>query len=304
MTVLWLFTAAKFWMCSTKMRGRLCRRMLMLLMPAAVSSARVLGIHMEGPFLNPKKSGALNKKFFREPSEEDFFQLVKASGQTIRMMTIAPELKDSVRVIKAADKLGIKMAVGHSDASYQDTICAINAGINHTTHAFNAIRGTHHRDPGVMGTVLINDEVTIEIIADNHHVHPAVLTLALMVKGTSKITLVTDALRITGLEGRRFYNSGMVVRIIDGLAKLSDGTIAGSIITMNEAVKNMFNTKRVPLVDAIKMATLNPSRVLAVNDRKGKLLPDMDADIAIFDDDFDVKLSMVEGEITYRKKGF
>ncbi|MFH1855889.1 MAG: N-acetylglucosamine-6-phosphate deacetylase [Candidatus Omnitrophota bacterium] len=266
--------------------------------------ARILGIHMEGPFLNPKRAGALNKRFFREPSEDDLLKLVKASGQTIRLMTIAPELKDSVRVIKAAEDWGIKMAVGHSDASYQDTICAINAGVNHTTHAFNAIRGTHHRDPGVMGTVLINDEVSIEIIADNHHVHPAVLTLALMVKGTGKIVLVTDALKIAGLDGKRFSHEGKIVKITDGLAKLPDGTIAGSIITMNKAVKNIFDTKRVPLADALKMASLNPSRVLGINNRKGKLLPDMDADIIILDDNFDIKLSMVEGEITYRKRGF
>lgn len=268
------------------------------------TGARIIGIHMEGPFLNPERSGALNKRFFRQPSEEDLLRLVKVSGQTIRMMTIAPELKDSVKVIKTADSLGIKMAVGHSDASYQDMICAINAGINHTTHAFNALRETHHRDPGVMGTVLINEEVTIEIIADNHHVHPAVLTLALMVKGTSKITLVTDSLKITGLKGKQFYHAGKLVRVVDGLAKLADWTIAGSIITMNVAVRNILDTKRVPLTDAIKMATLNPSRVLGINDRKGKLLPGMDADIIIFDDNLDVKLSMVEGEIAYRKKGF
>lgn len=269
------------------------------------SGARILGIHLEGPFLNPKRAGALNKRFFRMPLVEDLFHLVRTSGQTIRMMTIAPELKNSIEVIKTAEKLGIKIAVGHSDASYQEMIYAINAGVNHTTHAFNALRRTHHRDPGVMGTILVNEEVTIEIIADNHHLHPAVLTLALMVKGTEKIILITDALRITGLSGKRFYHAGRrPVRIVDGLAKLADGTIAGSILTMNKAVKNIFDTKRVPLADAIKMATLNPSRVLGINNRKGKLLPDMDADVVIFDDNFDVKLSMVEGKITYRKRGF
>jgi len=266
--------------------------------------ARILGINMEGPFLNPSKCGALKPECLMMPTEDALTRLVAASDNTIRMITIAPELPGAVGVIKACRERNIRTAVGHSNASYEEMILGINAGINHVTHVFNAMRRTHHRDPGVMGTILINDEITTELICDFYHVHPAMVVLLIKVKPNDKITLVTDALTITGLDGTTFEADGRQVKVIDGLARLADGTIAGSILTMNKAVKNMVSTGLVPLEDALKMATLVPAKVLGIQHNKGTLLPSSDADIVVMDEDFNVKLTMVEGRIVHRATGF
>ncbi|MCD6405071.1 MAG: N-acetylglucosamine-6-phosphate deacetylase [Planctomycetes bacterium] len=266
--------------------------------------ARILGINMEGPFLNPAQCGALKPEHLMEPSEDVLLELIAASDSTIRLMSIAPELPGAIRLIKACRDRGIRTAVGHSDASHEEMILGINAGINHVTHVFNALRRTHHRDPGVMGTILINDEITVELIADFYHVHPAVVVLLIKVKPNDKIALITDALTLTGLDGDTFQADGREVKIIDSVARLADGTIAGSVLTMNRAVRNMVSTERVPVGDALRMASLVPAKILGIEHSKGTLTPGSDADIVIMDDDFNVKLTMVEGEIIYRSEDF
>ncbi len=263
--------------------------------------AKILGSHLEGPYLNPKRSGALKKKFFRKPAIGEFLQFIKDSGNTLKMITIAPELPGAIDIIKTCRKFHIRAAVGHSDANYEETINGINAGINHVTHIFNAMRRIHHRDPGVMGTVLINNEVTAELIADFHHVHPVVVTLLLISKHPDKLALITDSLRFAGLAGKKFKADGRTIYIKDGAAHLSDGTFAGSILTMNKAVRNIVDTGRVTIDDALKMASLNPAKIIGVADRKGSLLPERDADILILKDrTFDVLMTMVEGRIVFR----
>ncbi|MHC4712084.1 MAG: N-acetylglucosamine-6-phosphate deacetylase [Planctomycetota bacterium] len=262
--------------------------------------ARILGINMEGPFLNPEKSGALRAEDLMKPSEEALLH----SGNTIRLMTIAPELPGAIPLIKMCRERNIRTAVGHSDASYEETILGINAGINHVTHVFNALRRTHHRDPGVMGTILINDEITVELIADFYHLHPAVVVLVLKVKPNDKIALITDSLKITGLPGETFEADGRKVRVVDGLVYLEDGTIAGSVLTMNRAVRNVISTGLVPVDDALRMASLVPAKILGIEHEKGALIPGSDADIVVIDDDFNVKLTMVEGRAVFRAEDF
>jgi N-acetylglucosamine-6-phosphate deacetylase len=269
-------------------------------MTQRTSGARVLGINMEGPFLNPRRSGALRVENLLAPDRDALLQLLAASDNTIRLMTIAPELPGAVELIKLCRERSVRTAVGHSDASHEEMILGINAGINHVTHVFNALRRTHHRDPGVMGTILINDEITVELIVDFYHVHPAVVVQLIKVKPNDKITLITDALTITGLDGHFFEADGRSVEIVDGLARLEDGTIAGSVLTMNRAVKNMVSTGLVPVDDALKMASLVPAKILGINHNKGTLLPGSDADVVVMDRDFNVKLTMIEGKIVYR----
>lgn len=273
-------------------------------MQSGVPGARVIGINMEGPFLNPSKSGALRPEGLMKPSVETLLRLVDASENNIRLISIAPELPGAIPVIKACRQRNIRTAVGHSDASYEEMVLGINAGINHVTHIFNALRRIHHRDPGVIGTVLINDEVTVELIADLYHVHPAVVVFLLKVKPNDKIALITDSLKHTGLDGDVFEADGRRVRMDEGLARLEDGTIAGSVLTMNRAIKNVVSTGLVPLEDAVKMATIVPAKVLGIQHTKGVLLPGADADIVIMDDDFDVKLTMIEGDVVHRAAGF
>lgn len=266
--------------------------------------AKVLGINMEGPFLNPAQAGALRKEFLLEPAPGALVELVAASGNTIRLMTIAPELPGAVDLIKECRARSIRTSVGHSDASHEEMILGINAGINHVTHVFNALRRTHHRDPGVMGTVLINDEITVELIADFYHVHPAVVVQLIKVKPNDKIALITDALTLTGLDGDAFQADGRKVTVTDGIARLPDGTIAGSVLTMNRAVRNIVRTGLVPTEDALKMASLVPAKILGLEHHKGTLTPGSDADIVIMDENFNVKLTMVEGQIVHRAGDF
>ena len=268
----------------------------------ASKGAEILGSHLEGPFVNPKRRGALQAKHFRKPSTTELLRLIDASRNTVKMITIAPELPGGIELIKQCNRHDIKVSVGHSDASFEEMCQAINAGLNHATHIFNALRRVHHRDPGVMGTIFINPEVTVDVIADYYHVHPAVLTFLFMVKRYSRIVLVTDSLRITGLPGKSFLADGQNVKIAGHVAKLPDGTIAGSVLTMNRAVKNTAALGVVPVSEALKMASLIPARVLGIADRKGSILPDFDADIVILDHDFNVLLTMVRGNVIYRNR--
>jgi len=268
----------------------------------ASKGSQVLGSHLEGPYVNPKRKGALRVRHFRKPSIKELHRLIDASRTTVRMITIAPELPGGIELVKECNRCDIKVSVGHSNASFEEMCQAINAGLNHATHIFNALRRVHHRDPGVMGTIFINPEVTVDVIADYYHVHPAVLTFLFMVKRYSRIVLVTDSLRITGLPGKSFVADGQKVKITGNVAKLPDGTIAGSVLTMNRAVKNIVALGVVPVSEALKMASLIPARVLGIADHKGSILPDFDADIVILDDDFNVLLTMVRGNIVYRNR--
>ncbi|MCD6394869.1 MAG: N-acetylglucosamine-6-phosphate deacetylase [Planctomycetes bacterium] len=271
-------------------------------MEMAPQGAEILGVNLEGPFLNPREKGALREKSLRLPSMEELCGLIDASNDNIRLMSIAPELPGAVELIRECRRRTIRVAVGHSDASHEEMVIAINAGINHVTHVFNALRGTRQREPGVMGTVLTNHEITVELIADMHHVHPVVINLLLLAKPADKICLITDALRIAGLRGKRFTADGRTVTVEDGVAKLSDGTIAGSVLTLNRAVRNMVATERVPLENALKMAGMIPAKVLGIDHRKGNILPGSDADIVVMDRNFDVQMTMVRGEIVHRKR--
>ena len=264
--------------------------------------AEILGVHLEGPFLNPRRKGALRAKDLRPVSLEELHNFIEASNDGIRLISVAPEIPGAIELIRECRNRGIRTAVGHSDASHEEMSVGINAGINHVTHVFNALRRTHHRDPGVMGTVLTNPEITVELIADMHHVHPVVVKLLLLAKPADKICLITDALRIAGLRGKRFIADGRKVTVADGVAKLPDGTIAGSVLTLNRAVGNMVATGMVPLEDALKMASVIPAKVLGVNHRKGNILPGSDADIVILGRDFHVQMTMVGGKIVHQKR--
>ncbi|MCF7945213.1 MAG: N-acetylglucosamine-6-phosphate deacetylase, partial [Spirochaetia bacterium] len=224
--------------------------------------ARILGIHMEGPFISKEKLGVQKPDYVKAVDLELFEHLWEVSQGTIISMTVAPELKHMRELALAALKKGILLQVGHSNATYEQMVEGIEAGILHATHFFNAMRSLHHRDPGVVGAILIHQELSCEVIADNFHLHPAIISFLLKEKGSSGIILVTDGLKPTGLtEGKLSANNEEVV-YRDGLFhRVSDDTIAGSSLTLNKGVFNM-TENNVPMQDALKMATLNPARTL------------------------------------------
>ena len=265
-------------------------------------AAEILGVHLEGPYINPLKKGAQRKEDIKNPSIEEFLEFNLASGNSIRLVTIAPEIPGAIELIRWLYEHKIIASVGHSNATYEQVQESIRAGLNHVTHTFNAMRGLDHREPGVVGAALSSPELIVEMIADGIHLHPAVMKILTRVKEAEKIVLITDAMRATSKPEGTYNLGGQEVIVADGQARLKDGTLAGSVLTMDKAVNNMIEMVGVSLREAIQMATINPAKCLGIEGRKGSLAAGKDADIVILDKKLKVKLTMVKGKIVYKRE--
>ncbi len=266
------------------------------------AGAEILGIHMEGPYINPEKKGAQKEEDIRVPSIEEFTQFQQASGDLIRLVTIAPEIPGAIDFIKYLDKQNIIVSVGHSNATYTQVQAAIQAGLSHVTHTFNAMRGLHHREPGVVGAALSSPELTVEMIADGIHIHPVVMKILIQAKEIEKIVLITDAMRAAGMSEGIYELGGQEVTVDKEQARLKDGTLAGSILTMDQAVKNLVTKVSISLPKAIQMASFNPAKSIGVENKKGSLEPGKDADIVILNKKLEAELTMVTGKVVYRRR--
>jgi len=257
------------------------------------------GIHMEGPFLNPILKGAMNEEYLWKPSVELFQDLYNASRGLIKIMTIAPELDGAMEVIRAASFSGVICSIGHSTASYEDIDKAIAHGAAHVTHIFNAMKPFHHRLPSIITGALLRDELKIELIADNFHVHPAVMELLLKIKSPKNIILITDSIRAGGMHEGEYHFSDQKVVLKDNIATLEDGTLAGSTLTLNKAIRNIITSTGAKITDTVRMATLNSAKV--VNSGRGILSAGKAADLVVLDEDFNVEMTIMNGEIVYKK---
>jgi len=266
------------------------------------AGAEILGIHMEGPYINPEKKGAQKEDEIKKISLKEFLEFNQASSNLIRLVTIAPEMPRAIGLIKYLCKQGIIASVGHTNATYVQTQAGIQAGLSHVTHTFNAMRGLHHREPGVVGAALTSPELTVEVIADGIHIHPIVLKILTKIKEDEKVVLITDAMRAAGLKEGTYDLGGQEVIVAKGQARLKDGTLAGSVLTMDKAVKNMVNKIGIQLPKAIQMASFNPARSMGVENRKGSLEPGKDADIVILNKKLEVELTMVASKVIYRRR--
>lgn len=261
--------------------------------------SQLLGGHLEGPYLNPKRSGAINPAYLREVNLEEMAELISICEGTLKMVTVAPELPGCMELIKMLVREGIVVAAGHSEATYEIALSSFKAGIRHAVHLFNASAPLHHREPGLVGAVLACKEISAEMIADGHHLHPSMLKLLHSIKGRRGLTLATDAISAAGMPDGEYYFNQRKVNMVNRKITLPDNSMAGSSLTMIDAVKNMINLAGIPLHEAIRMASLNPARVLGIESTKGALAPGMDADLVLMDTNLDVKLTMVAGEIIY-----
>ena len=262
-----------------------------------VRGARILGLHLEGPFLNPARRGAQPLESLLPPTQpllEEVFQ--RAGGHWV-LVTLAPELWPE-ELIRFLVERGVTVSLGHTDATWAQARRAIALGARQATHLFNAMRPFHHREPGVVGAVLLEGQVRAEIVADGIHVHPAAIALAARMKGPEGIVLVTDAIRAAGLGDGVYELFGQEVTVSGGEARLSDGTLAGSTLTMERAVANMVRWG-FPLSQAVSMATAVPAAVAGVESRKGRIARGYDADLVVLDDAFTVHLTFVEGRIAF-----
>ncbi len=255
-------------------------------------------MHLEGPFISPHKAGVQRVEFLRLPDLELMEEFWEVSEGRIISMTVAPELKGMRELALFCVNKGIVLQAGHSNASYEQMVEGMQAGIIHSTHFFNAMRRLHHRDPGVAGAILIHPEVSCEIIADGFHVHPALIKLLLKEKPVDKIVLVTDALKPAMQTRGTLIANGEEV-YLDGCVfhRVKDDVIAGSTLTMMAGVRYLAG-EGVPLEDALRMAS--PASVFNLQKERGAILPGKRADIVVFDDDFQVLRCYVEGRQVYK----
>lgn len=265
--------------------------------------ARLEGIHLEGPHLNPAQSGAQNRDVLRSPDVAELEQLLTDSNDSIARLTIAPELDGAVEYIQAAREAGIVVSAGHSDANYEQAIRAFDVGVECLTHLYNAMSGGHHRRPGLVGAGLTRDDVAIEIIADLIHLHEASIDVAIRSKPPEKILLVTDAVPPAGLPDGEYELHGQPVVLEDGTCRLSDGGgLAGSTLTMDRAVSHLVEHVGVDLREAVRYASTNPACEQGLTDR-GRIEPGYRADLTILNGDLSVVATVVGGEIVYDKYG-
>ena len=263
--------------------------------------ATVLGSHLEGPFLSRRRPGAMDPALFIEPDQRALRRLLRAGDGTVRMMTIAPELPGALDMIRALVADGVTVSVGHGDATYGEARAAVDAGARCATHTFNAMPPLHHREPGLLGAVLDLDELTCELICDGIHVHPAALRLAFRAKGLSRTTLVTDAMQAAGMPDGEYRLGSATVTVSSGRADLAGGgSIAGSTLTMDAAVRNAIRFLDISLAEAALLASENPARLLGLDHRKGAIAPGFDADLTILDNYMRACGTLVAGEWVYR----
>jgi len=263
--------------------------------------SNVWGIHLEGPFINRRLHGAMKADSLWEPDMAGWKRLYEASQGLIRLMTIAPELPGVDEIMRTAASKDVVLSIGHSAATYQEVLNAIDNGAAHVTHMFNAMKPIHHREPGVALAALLHNELKIELIADGIHIHPAVMKLLFKVKGEGGILLITDAIRACGMPDGEYTFMDQAIKVNDNRAYLSDGTLAGSTLTMEKAVQNMVRLVEVPITKAVRMASLNGAKVLGLEHHKGILAVGKDADLVVLDRDFNVQMTVFEGAIRYRK---
>ena len=263
---------------------------------SSARGSRILGAHIEGPFLSPERKGAHDPENLREV-DLGLLKDILGAGP-VSVMTVAPELEDAEKAAGLLHENGTVASIGHTNATYEEILHAIDAGFSKATHLYNAMSPFEHRAPGAMGAVLTDDRVRAGIIADGVHVHEGALRLAYRQKGVEGLALVTDAMEAAGMDDGEYELSGRTVRLEDGFVCLPDGTLAGSSLTMDGAVRNAVKFLDIPVQEAVRMASETPAEILGLP-RKGKIKPGADADLAVLDREGFVQETIVAGETVY-----
>ena len=261
-----------------------------------LSGAEVLGAHLEGPFINAAKHGAQDEQYVQRPNTA----WLDAYSDVIRMITLAPEVDGGMDFVRECVQKyeHIILSIGHSEANYAESMASFDAGVSHVTHLFNAMPPYHHREPGIVGACFDRDDVTCDVIADLVHTHPHHLRLSWQMKRENLI-LITDAMRAGCMRCGTYDLGGREVTVSENKAVLADGTLAGSVLHMNEALRNLMDHTGISLTEAVSSVTCVPARKLKLP--KGELRSGYDADIVIFDEDFSIISTIVAGEVVYQR---
>lgn len=264
-----------------------------------VNGAAILGVHLEGPFIAKEKMGAQQGDAVLLPDISLLRQWQQSSDKSIKLVTVAPELAGALTFIEALCNMDIVASIGHTNATFAETEQAIAAGATYATHLFNAMRGLHQREPGAVGAILLSNAVTAELIADGHHLHPAIIDLVLRLKDKNHLVLITDAMRAKCMCDGQYDLGGQQVTVEKGKATLNDGTLAGSVLTLSNAIQYMCNMIHLSLADAVRMASYNPARVLGLSESKGSINVGKDADIAVLNAEYQPLLTICQGNIVF-----
>lgn len=260
--------------------------------------AIVLGAHLEGPFISPSAIGAQNPNYLISPSYENFKSMTGDAMDAVVSITMAPEVEGAKELASVLSSKGIRCSIGHTKATYEEAIDGIKCGFCHSTHLFNAMTGFTHREPGVVGATFDTD-ITTETISDGIHISYPSLRVVYKQKGTDKTLLVTDAMCACGMPDGTYSLGGQPVTVKSGAARLNNGALAGSILTLNKSIKNIHDNTNYPLYEIVKMASYNGAKYCRVDDKKGQIKENFDADLTIFDENIDVKMTIIGGKIVY-----
>ena len=268
---------------------------------APMPGAAILGVHLEGPYISPRFPGAQAKENIRPANLAEFGELLAAGP--VKLITLAPEEPGADALIDAALAAGVRVIIGHSAASYEEAIASFDRGISQATHTFNAMTGLHHRQPGVVGAVLNDDRIFAQLIADTVHVHPAAMDVLARCKGPDRLLLITDAIRATGLPDGESELGGQPVFVRDGQCRLADGTLAGSILTMDSALRHFLAATGWPLEKAWPVTSRTPAVALGIDSEYGIIASGYRADLVVLDDGLEVVATIVGGRIVYLREG-
>jgi len=261
--------------------------------------ATLLGAHLEGPYLNPTRCGAQDLNLIRRAEKEEALEFLETG--VIRLLALAPEFDENLWLIEECVRRGITVSAAHTTANYEQMQRAAKHGISHLTHCFNAMQGLGHRELGTVGAAMTLPQISCELIADNIHVHPAAQKILVAVKNPSGVILVTDAIRATGLPAGDYMLDDRSIHIQNGAVRLPDGTLAGSVLTMERALQNVCSATGRALAEVWIMSSLNAARAIGVSSHKGSLEVGKDADLVLLDESFNVNLTVVKGEIVFSK---
>ncbi|MET9549574.1 MULTISPECIES: N-acetylglucosamine-6-phosphate deacetylase [unclassified Streptomyces] len=257
----------------------------------------IAGIHFEGPFISPCRKGAHSEDLLRHPDPADVRKLIDAARGRAKMLTLATELPGGLDSVRLLAEHGVIAAIGHTDATYEQTVEAIDAGATVATHLFNAMPGLGHRAPGPIAALLEDERITVELINDGTHLHPAALELAFHRAGADRVAFITDAMDAAGFGDGRYMLGPLEVEVRDSVARLVEGgSIAGSTLTLDRAFKRSVSVDGISVEDTVRALCANPARLLGMADTVGSLEPGKDADLVVLDADFDLKGVMRKGE--------
>ena len=260
--------------------------------------ARHIGIHLEGPYLSNEFRGAQPSQHLRSADPDEYRSWL--GNKDVRLITVAPEVEGVPDLIGAGTGVGVEFALGHTGASYEQVLAAVEMGLHQAAHTFNGMPGLKHRSPGALGAVLSDDRIWAQVIVDGIHVHPAIVKLLVKAKGIDRTILITDAIRASGMPDGDYALGDQTVHVKGGVARTDAGGLAGSTLTMDQALRNVIKFAGISLAGALPMVTRVPAAAMRLENHKGSIAPGFDADIVVLDETNHVRMTMVGGRVVYR----